>query len=136
VSFIDKQAIEALNKAIGDALRPLGISLAMEPTFTFDPNQAAMICQVICVVGDSAFGKLGETDEQRKAREDMSRLAKEQHEGRIDQITEKAKEELARLLKGEDIFEDPLEAPCPVTGEPHKMHPAENFCMDCNAGLE
>jgi hypothetical protein len=136
MGFVDKDAIEALNTAVGDALRPLGVTVAMEPTISYDPSQNAVVMQIIAVVGDSAFEKLGQTDEQKKNREEMQKLAREQQESRVDGIIQDTKGELERLLKGEDIFDDPMDAPCPVTGEEHKLHPAEGFCMDCKAGLE
>ena len=109
--FVDRDAIEKLNKAIVDALRPLGISLPIEPTISYDPNQSAVILQIIGLVGDSAFEKLGLTDDQRQAKQEMQQLARQQGESRVESVIQNTKEELERLLKGEDIFDDPLQAP-------------------------
>lgn len=134
--FVDRDAIEKLNKAIVDALRPLGISLPIEPTISYDPNQSAVILQIIGLVGDSAFEKLGLTDDQRQAKQEMQQLARQQGESRVESVIQNTKEELERLLKGEDIFDDPLQAPCPVTGGEHVLHAVEGFCVQCRAGME
>lgn len=137
MAFIDKDAVEALNKAVGDALRPLGVTVAMDPTITYDPGQNAVVMQIIAMVGDSAFEKMGMTDDQRKARQEMNQLAKEQHENRVESIVEDTKKELERMIKGDDIFEDALAAPCPEAEDgQHNLHMVEGFCITCRAGLE
>jgi hypothetical protein len=135
--FVDKEAVEELVKAVGDALRPHGISQPVEPQIAYDPSQNAVVLQIVALVGDSAFEGLGQTDEQKQDKAEMNNLAADQHKSRIEEMEDAAKREIEAVLRGEDIFDDPLEAKCPTseTGE-HTMHMVENFCILCNAGLE
>jgi hypothetical protein len=135
--FIDESAVEELVKQVGDALRPLGVTLPMDPQIAYDPSQKAVILQIVALVGDSAFEALGQTDEQRKDRADMNNLAADQHKSRVEEMEDAAKAEIERVLRGEDIFDDPLEQACPNSEDgTHNMHMVENFCVNCNAGLE
>lgn len=137
MGFINEEAVEELIKAVEGALRPLGISMPMPPQIAYDPSQKAVMLQIVAVIGESAFETLGQTDEQIEARADMNNLAADHHKSRIEELEDSAKAEMERVLRGEDIFGDPLEAPCPKSEDgKHVMHMVENFCIQCNAGIE
>jgi len=137
MGFINEQAVEELIKQVGDALRPLGVTLPMEPQIAYDPSQKAVILQIVGLVGDSAFEALGQSDEQLKDKADMNVLAADQHKSRIEEMEDAAKAEIEKMLSGQDIFDDPLQAPCPNSEDGvHNMHMVENFCVNCNAGME
>lgn len=135
--FVDESAINDLVVAVGNALRPLGITLAVEPQVAYDPGQKTTMLSIIGIVGASAVEKVGLTEEQKEAKKEMSKTLHEANETRVESLEKDAMNELARLLSGEDIFEDPLEAPCPMTEDgKHQIHPVSGFCIACHAGME
>jgi len=136
MSFINEEAVEALVEGIADALRPLGISLPQPPQIAYEPSQKALIVQIVGLVGETAFEALGQDEDAKKARADMNNLAANQNQTRVESMVEKAKAEAEALMRGEDIFDDPIENECPVSGSgQHNMH-SSGFCIECQAGLE
>ncbi|RKX65901.1 MAG: hypothetical protein DRP42_04090 [Tenericutes bacterium] len=135
--FVNEDAINELVAAVGDALRPLGITLAMDPQVAYDPSQKVTMLSIVGIVGESAVEKVGLTDEQKEAKKEMSKTLHEANETRVESLEKDAMDELARMLSGEDIFDDPLDAPCPVSPDgKHQMHPVSGFCIACQAGME
>ena len=135
--FVNEDAINELVAAVGDALRPLGITLAMDPQVAYDPAQKVTMLSIVGIVGDSAVEKVGQTDEQKEAKKEMNKTLHEANETRVESLEKDAMDELARMLSGEDIFENPLEAPCPSAEDgKHQIHPVSGFCIACNAGIE
>ena len=136
MGFVDEDAVDALVEEIEKALRPLGISLAMPPQAAYDPDSKSMILQIVGLVGDSAYEKIGQTDESKAATREMKEQLQDQKEARVTSMVDKAKEEIAAMMSGEDIFTDPLERPCPKSkdGE-HSLHPRDGFCVLCHAGM-
>ena len=135
--FVNEDAVKELVDAVGDALRPLGITMAMDPQIGYDPTQKMTMLSIVCMVGDSTFDKVGQTDEQKEAKKEMSKTLHEANETRVESLEKNAMDELARMLGGEDIFVDPLEAPCPSSEDgKHQMHPVSGFCIACQAGME
>ena len=135
--FVDENAIKELVVAVEGALRPLGITLAVEPQIAYDPGAKTTMLSIIGIVGESTVEKVGLTEEQKEAKKEMSKTLHEANETRVESLEKDAMDELARLLSGEDIFEDPLEMPCPVAEDgKHQIHPISGFCILCHAGME
>lgn len=135
MGFIDEEAVAALVKKVEDVLRPLGVTTAMDPTVAYDPTSKQVVLQIVALVGESAFDKLGQTEESKVATKEMHEQLNEQKEQRVKSMVEKAREEAEALARGEDIFSDPLERECPNAdnGE-HSLHP-DGFCVLCHAGM-
>ncbi len=136
MGFVDEDAVQALIEKVEAVLRPLGITLAMVPQAAYDPDSKALILQIVGMVGESAFEKLDQTDDSKAARVEMQEQLKDQKDARVTSMVDKAKEEIAAMMSGEDIFTDPLERPCPKSEDgKHSLHPRDGFCVHCHAGM-
>lgn len=135
MGFVDEEAVEALVKKVEDVLRPLGITLPMQPQAAYDPSTKALMLQVVCLVGESAFENLDQTPESKAAKREMHEQLQGQKEARVESMVEKARKEAEALARGEDIFSDPLERACPESEDgKHELHP-DGFCVRCHAGM-
>ncbi len=136
MGFVDEDAVQALIEKVEKALRPLGVTLAMPPQAAYDPDSKALILQIVGLVGDSAFEKLGQTDESKVAKREMQEQLKDQKDARMTSMVDSAKGEIEAMMRGEDIFTDALERPCPESEDgKHSLHPVDGFCVLCHAGM-
>lgn len=129
--LIDFKAISDILLRAKDALRPLGITLELNPPPPVAVNGGMMVVMAPLILRPSAKKKL---DEDRATKEELNRMLAAEADKKIESTLEEMRSITADPAKLRAYMAGEIDELVESTCKHLRRHPS-GFCLDCNEGL-
>lgn len=121
MSFVDREAIDRVLRAISEALRPIGVQFEPQSAqITIDGTQVVAFSPLLLL--ESSLEKVNKDDDTL---EELTDMLKGQHDAELEAEIERIRQSGGSLDAYEEIVDECLHT---------RRHPS-GFCLDCHDGF-